>query len=101
MDDAYEALRLAIAHRRAQLAFLPPGDPQCEQLVRDLLWCYHEAFALLTRRIAARRASSAGPGDQHTDRTPDVTCRSPDNAPVYTRCIDASSLTPIAQFHES
>ena len=100
MDDSYEALRHAIAHLRTQLAFLPLGDPQRDQLSRDLLWCYHEAFALLRRRIAAQRASSAGPGDQQIDRTPDVTCRSPGNAPCVQRCIGASSLAPLAQLYD-
>jgi hypothetical protein len=58
-DAAYDALLRAIARLRQQLAFLPVDDPQRYPLYRDLVWCYHEAFALLYKRIAARRVAYA------------------------------------------
>ncbi len=60
MDESnadYETLCCAIDTMRAQLAFLPLDDPRRDSLYRDLLWCYHEAFALLYRWIAARQAA--------------------------------------------
>jgi hypothetical protein len=58
-DAYYEALLRAIATLRQQLAFLPLDDLRRDSLYRDLIWCYHEVFALLYRRIAARRAAYA------------------------------------------
>src|SRR5262249_49529955 len=42
---------------RVQLAFLPRNDPRREPLYRNLIWCYHRAFALIYRRIEAQRAA--------------------------------------------
>ena len=56
MDDTYEALRRAITLLRLQLALLPRHHPQRDGLRRDLDWCYHEAFAVIERRSAIRRA---------------------------------------------
>ncbi len=53
----YEALRRAIATLRMQLALLPLDDPRRDPLYWDLIWCYHEAFALLWRRVEACRAA--------------------------------------------
>ena len=63
MDDPdayYDTLLRAIAQLHTQLAFLPPNDVRRLDLYRDLLWCYHEAFALLWRRIEALRALKSG-----------------------------------------
>jgi hypothetical protein len=54
VDDSegyYQTLQRAIAQMRTQLAFMPPDDSRREGIYRDLLWCYHEAFTLLYRRI--------------------------------------------------
>lgn len=58
VDDSegyYETLQRAIAQLRIQLAFLPLDDPRRSDLYRDLLWSYHEAFALLYRRMGILR----------------------------------------------
>ena len=56
-SDAYDlALHHAIATLRVQLAFLPLNDPRRDLLYRNLVWCYHEAFALIYQRIKALRA---------------------------------------------
>jgi hypothetical protein len=47
----------AIAHLRTQLALLSEDNSRRDGIYRDLLWCYQEAFALLYRQIAARRAA--------------------------------------------
>jgi hypothetical protein len=54
-ESYYQALRRAIAQQRAQFALLPLDDPRRDVLYRNLLWCYHEAFTLLYRRIEALR----------------------------------------------
>ena len=54
-EVSYEALQRAIAQLRTQLAFLPLDDPRRDRLYRNLIGCYHEAFALLYRRIEAAR----------------------------------------------
>jgi hypothetical protein len=71
VDDSeryYEALRNGIATLRLQLALLPLDDPRRDSLYRDLIWCYHEAFALLWRRIAAYRALLHETSDRPRDR---------------------------------
>jgi hypothetical protein len=52
VEDYYQTLQRAIAQLRTQLAFLPEDDSRRDGIYRDLLWCYHEAFSLLYRRIA-------------------------------------------------
>jgi hypothetical protein len=101
VDDPYEALRHAIAHLRAQLAFLPRDDPDRDQLYRNLLWCYHEAFALLERRIMARRASSDRPAGQQTDRTAGVKHILPSNLQPYAHRTGVSCLVPIAPLYDT
>lgn len=61
-DHSYATLRRAIALLRFQLALLVREDPRRASLCQDLLWCYHEAFALLHRRSVARRAHDPQPG---------------------------------------
>jgi hypothetical protein len=100
VDDSYEALRHAIAHLRAQLAFLPRDDPDRDQLYRDLLWYYHEAFALLERRIMARRASSDWPGGQQTDRTAGAMRIFPSGSQPYAHRTGVSSLAPTASLYD-
>jgi hypothetical protein len=57
-SDAYYDTQLrTITTLRTQLAFTPLDDARRDSLYRDLLWCYHETFALLYRRIGARRAA--------------------------------------------
>ena len=61
MDStSYEALRHAITQQRAQLALLSLDDPQLYPIYRNLIWCYHEAFARLYEQIAVRRQKAAG-----------------------------------------
>lgn len=101
MDAPYHALRQAIGHLRAQLAFLARDDPHREQLYRDLLWCYHEAFALLKQRRAARRAANDCPADQLTDRTPRVEHSSTGARQPHARCAGPSSLAPTAPLSDA
>jgi hypothetical protein len=56
-DTYYEALHRAIAALRLQLTLMPHDDPRRDRLYRNLLWCYHEALALVRRRIAAYRVA--------------------------------------------
>jgi hypothetical protein len=101
VDDPYEALRQAIGHLRAQLAFLARDDPHRDQLYRDLLWCYHEAFALLKQRSAARRAANDWPDGQQTARTPGGERSSPGAAQPHARCAGPSSLAPTAPLSDA
>jgi hypothetical protein len=101
VDDPYDALRQAIGHLRAQLAFLPRDDPHREPLYRDLLWCYQEAFALLKQRSAARRAANDWPAGQQTTWTPGAERCSPGAAQPHARCAGPSSLAPIASRSET
>ena len=56
-SDAYgETLRHTIMTLRLQLMLLAIDDPRRGIIYQDLLWCYHEAMALVWRRIAAYRA---------------------------------------------
>jgi hypothetical protein len=58
VDDSegyFQTLLRAITQLRAQLALLPIDDPRRDALYRNLLRCYHEAFALLYGRIEALR----------------------------------------------
>jgi len=65
-SDTYEATLLrAIATQRQQLVFLPLDDPRRDALYRELLRCYHEVFALLYERIAARRAAQQDHDRRH------------------------------------
>jgi hypothetical protein len=52
-----ESLRRAKATLHAQLALLPRDDARRRALYRELLWCYHESFALVSVRVAAWRAA--------------------------------------------
>src|SRR5262249_32762501 len=61
MDAANDAVLLrAIEELRAQLAFLPLNDPRRGRLYRDLLWCYHQTFALIYQRIKTLQAERTG-----------------------------------------
>jgi hypothetical protein len=55
---SYEALRRAIEQQRVQLALLPVDDPQRFPIYCNLIWCYHEAFALLYARVQERRKAA-------------------------------------------
>ncbi len=60
MDDSDqygETLHRAIAALRLQLGLLAADDPRRDLLYRNLLWCYHQAFALLRQRITAYRVA--------------------------------------------
>jgi hypothetical protein len=101
MDDSYRALRQAIGHLRAQLAFLARDDPQREPLYRDLFWCYQEAFALLERRRAARRAASDWPDGQQAAPTPEVARSCSGHLHLHARCVGSFSLAPPAQLYDT
>jgi hypothetical protein len=101
MDDPYEVLRQAIGHLRAQLAFLARDDQQRESLYRDLLWCYHEAFALIERRRVARRALGDWPAGQQTARSAGGERSFPSAPQPHARCAGPSSLAPTAALSDT
>jgi hypothetical protein len=54
-DQSGETLHRAIAALRLQIGLLAADDPRRDLLYRNLLWCYHQAFALLRQRITTYR----------------------------------------------
>jgi hypothetical protein len=69
MDDSeayYQVLQCAIAELHGHLDALPAGDPGRDPHERNLLWCYREAFAVLSDRMdpfREQRTTGAVSGD--------------------------------------